>query len=499
MLGTARSVVLRTITHGTICLERRAHGLRAWQTATIMAAAFLVASIAGAGDGTSFSVSTSATVTGSAVSGVLTVSQAESEPITFSAMTVSLEVRFDDGVPIPALPAGSDDGWYRVAQVALAAPVVLPAGGSQAFPFVIDPCTATVPNYRGAKDMRAFGSVTGGRVRDAYSYGFPLPSPCPVCGNAVVEAGEQCDAGANGGSCCTAACQFRPSGTTCNDGNACTQVDACEAGACVGGDSVVCTTTDPCRVAGVCAPTTGVCSQPARPNGSACNDGNACTRTDTCQSGTCRGASPVVCSASNPCLDATCDPTTGACANAPKPDGTACADSSACTTGDQCVGGACTPGVPLACNDFMSCTADSCNDATGCSFSPATTCEACDVTQCTDCSTSCETAQVDCETGCWAGFSGCLAGCTSTYCAPFCQVDLGQCLASCPTVTACQSACESGNGCGAGCSGGVTSLGAPPPVPSFSRLGIVALAAFLALVGSSTRIGPRRRGAPRDR
>lgn len=455
----------------------------------------LFASVASAGDGSSFSVSTTASVSGSTVSGVLTLTNAESAPITFSALSASIEVRFDEGVAIPPLPAGSSAGWYRIAQVSVSAPVVVAAGASQGFPFVIDPCSATLPNYRSAKDMRAFGSATAARVRDAYSDTFPLPTPCPVCGNTVLEAGEQCDAGASGSSCCTATCQFRPSGTTCNDGNACTQVDACQAGVCLGSSPVVCTATDACRVAGVCNPTTGVCSQPAKPNGAACNDQNACTGTDTCQAGVCRGSSPVVCPASGPCMSASCEPSTGACVEAAKPDGTTCSDASACTNGDQCVGGACASGAPLVCNDAMSCTTDTCNVATGCSFSPAATCEACDAMQCTDCSARCETANSDCQAGCWAGFSSCLAGCTSTYCAPFCQVDLGQCLGSCPTTAACQSACETGNGCGSGCSGVSASQGASPQVPSFSHWGLAALAAFMALVGTSAAFGGSRRGA----
>jgi len=37
-----------------------------------------------------------------------------------------------------------------------------------------------------------------------------------------------------------------------------------------------------------------------------------------------------------------------------------------------------------------------------------------------------------CADNCWASFFACLDGCTSTYCAPFCQVDLGRCLDACP-------------------------------------------------------------------
>ena len=55
-----------------------------------------------------------------------------------------------------------------------------------------------------------------------------------------------------------------PNGTACNDGNACTQTDTCQAGVCAGANPVVCTASDQCHVAGTCNPTTGVCSNPER-------------------------------------------------------------------------------------------------------------------------------------------------------------------------------------------------------------------------------------------
>jgi cysteine-rich repeat protein len=56
--------------------------------------------------------------------------------------------------------------------------------------------------------------------------------PVAVCGNGVVEPGEQCDDGdATGqpGDCCTASCQFQPAGVACADeGDLCT-LDLCNA------------------------------------------------------------------------------------------------------------------------------------------------------------------------------------------------------------------------------------------------------------------------------
>jgi len=139
----------------------------------------------------------------------------------------------------------------------------------------------------------------------------------------------------------------KPDGSTCNDGNVCTQTDTCQAGTCVGANPVTCAASDQCHVVGACNPATGICSNPAKPDGSTCNDGNACTQTDTCQAGACVGANPVICTASDQChVAGACNPATGICSNPAKPDGSACNDNSACTTNDTCQGGLCVGGPP---------------------------------------------------------------------------------------------------------------------------------------------------------
>jgi len=72
----------------------------------------------------------------------------------------------------------------------------------------------------------------------------------PVCGDAVVEAGEQCDDGnVAGGDCCSATCQFEPGGSPCQDGQVCTQGDACDGvGGCVPGPACLAGLT--CNVCG---------------------------------------------------------------------------------------------------------------------------------------------------------------------------------------------------------------------------------------------------------
>src|SRR5262249_20269969 len=118
-----------------------------------------------------------------------------------------------------------------------------------------------------------------------------------------------------------------------NCGNACT-ADTCVNGFCQFANAVVCTASDQCHDAGTCNAATGLCSNPAKVNGTSCNDGNACTQGDSCEAGACVG-SALECMASDQCHSAgTCDPQTGTCSNPAKTNGTSCNDGNACTHGD---------------------------------------------------------------------------------------------------------------------------------------------------------------------
>ncbi|MBI5495034.1 MAG: hypothetical protein HY904_08390, partial [Deltaproteobacteria bacterium] len=128
----------------------------------------------------------------------------------------------------------------------------------------------------------------------------------------------------------------------CDDGDACNGVESCDsAGVCAAGVPPAVDDGNPCTVDG-CDPASGV-THVASAAGTACGDGNACNGDEACDgAGTCAAALPVVCAALDQCHDVgTCDPATGACSNPAKPDGTACSDGDACTQTDACVGGAC--------------------------------------------------------------------------------------------------------------------------------------------------------------
>ena len=102
-------------------------------------------------------------------------------------------------------------------------------------------------------------------------------------------------------------------------------------------------------------------------DGTPCDDLNACTGSSTCQAGSCRGADPVVCSTAGPCHAAPiCDPSTGACLDAPAfADGTACDDPGTCIRGGTCTSGVCTTDT-RPCNDANPCTTDRCDGGFAC-------------------------------------------------------------------------------------------------------------------------------------
>jgi hypothetical protein len=177
----------------------------------------------------------------------------------------------------------------------------------------------------------------------------PLPDQCQLPGTCVPATGL---------------CAYppRPDNTPCGDLNACTQTDVCVGGVCTGRDTVTCPASDQCHQPGTCDPASGLCSDPVQPDGTGCIDGSACTRVDTCQTGTCVGTDPVVCTALDGChLPGECVPAIGICTDPVRPDGATCDDRDGCTVADRCTGGAC-GGVPRSCDDGASCSDERCVD-----------------------------------------------------------------------------------------------------------------------------------------
>ena len=252
-------------------------------------------------------------------------------------------------------------------------------------------------------------------------------NPCTIkdhCDGAGACGGEEigCD---DGNPCTVDACDpatgvcgtsVAPDGTVCEDGNPCTNPDACEAGLCVGQGSlcqctadadcvafedgdlcngplkcldflcvvdpitvVACNPTgDTACVNNQCDPATGQCVPQQAPSGTACDDQNPCTDSDSCTNGLCVGT-PLGCDDGNPCTFDACSVET-CCTNLPNT--LPCDDGDACTANDQCANAVC-GGAATLCDDGNPCTDDACDPSAGCVHTPNTaSCE--DGNPCTD-------------------------------------------------------------------------------------------------------------------
>jgi hypothetical protein len=204
----------------------------------------------------------------------------------------------------------------------------------------------------------------------------------PIGGNDVVPVDCTTDGCASSGSPCydyvcntsTGVCDTKYyDGTACDDGNKCTTGETCSSGACKGGTTKACTASDQCHDVGTCDASTGICSNPNKQDNTPCNDSNVCTKTDVCQSGVCKGTNPVTCTASDQCHDVgTCDPTSGTCTNPVKQDSSPCSDQNACTRTDTCQGGVCKGGNPVTCTASDQChDVGTCDTTTGACSNPA--------------------------------------------------------------------------------------------------------------------------------
>ena len=149
---------------------------------------------------------------------------------------------------------------------------------------------------------------------------------------------------------------------------------------CRAEDGLVCDISGQCTKS-VCAVGQG-CIDIADHQGEACTDDDACTTDDFCKNGVCAGTPPD-CDDGNPCTADLCDAGAGECYHLSVP--TQCDDGNACTAPDQCVGGTCTAGPAVLCDDLNPCTNDLCAPADGCQYAPVPGCCLYDL-QCSDAS-----------------------------------------------------------------------------------------------------------------
>jgi hypothetical protein len=114
-----------------------------------------------------------------------------------------------------------------------------------------------------------------------------------------------------------------------------------------------------------------------------CSDGNVCTGTEHCVGGTCTPGQGLNCNDNNPCTIDSCDSLVG-CQHGPVVDGAGCSDGNFCNGAETCKSGVCTAGQQIAngasCDDGSKCTtADACQNGT-CVGGPARP----DGSQCSD-------------------------------------------------------------------------------------------------------------------
>lgn len=223
------------------------------------------------------------------------------------------------------------------------------------------------------------GSAVMARCKGVRQCGPGGLSACSAKPSEEVCDGEDndCDGEVDNGSCddglgCTqdvcdgkGSCSHLPlSGLGCDaDGSMCTEGDACVSGVCEAGSPKLCDDGNPCTLDG-CDPAKGCTQTPD--NGKPCDDGIACTTSDTCQSGVCKGGPALTCPSKGPCESATCDGIAGKCVSQYSPAGSPCDDGSSCTVDDKCNNSGDCVGGPKPCSDGNPCTADACDPNKGC-------------------------------------------------------------------------------------------------------------------------------------
>jgi hypothetical protein len=320
----------------------------------------------------------------------------------------------------------------------------------------------------GGASCRLFGFARGDLRCLPDCTGFDTSGCVPgVCGDGILDPGEQCDAGAANANTPNAPC--RPTcvpprcgdgilddlrGEECDDGNAIRTdrcVDGCRLATC--GDGFVCSvpgcTTGPSGGVeqcdgGVCCLST--CGTRSCPDGRVCNDGgtNGCCHPDaTCDdgdpctadqcntflgcthptiAGCCR--SEGECDDLNVCTADTCDVDAHRCVFTPIA-GT-CDDGSVCTQNDACSEGSCT-GTAIDCTSPSVClVAAGCDPVAGCRFDR--------VAGCCEANTECNDGNACTEESCDLSRNRCVS--TPVDCAspdPRCLLPAG-----CDTVLGCR-------------------------------------------------------------
>jgi cysteine-rich repeat protein len=179
----------------------------------------------------------------------------------------------------------------------------------------------------------------------ALPFAFLAPaSAAAICGDTVVDVGEDCDDGnVSDGDCCSASCVYEPSGTPCGNpvATSCSDPDTCD--------------------------DLGDCDEKNLLPGTSCEDDFLCTTGDTCSpGGVCHAGPFPSCDDGIPCTANECEPETGECTFAVRPaDGCKGAGQSSLSLSTRGAGNAkwkWSRGEATSCEDFGSPDADTSYD-----------------------------------------------------------------------------------------------------------------------------------------
>ena len=207
----------------------------------------------------------------------------------FISNATDLTSTVKDSNPLPLAPAHWNSlSWTGTTPASTTLRFQAAASDNPAGPFSFIGPDGTAATFFTTSPATLTGGFFNGRyLRWKATLGTTLAGATPTLSDVTV--------------CSDTTCATAANGTACSDGSLCTLADSCQGGACVG-SPVVCTALDQCHDAGVCNPLSGLCSNPAAPDGRTCNDLNACTTPDTCSGGACTGT-PVSCASIQPTID----------------------------------------------------------------------------------------------------------------------------------------------------------------------------------------------------
>jgi len=274
------------------------------------------------------------------------------------------------------------------------------------------------------------------------------PAVSAVCGNGIVESGEQCD----GGSCCTSTCTFQSSSTVCRS-----SAGACDIAEHCTGSSSLCPADSFQSTSTVCRAQSGPCD-----NAASCTGSSA-----SCPANSFQSASTVCGTQTGPCdIAATCSGSSASCpANSFQSSSTVCGTQTGpCDIAATCSGSS----ASCPANSFQSSSTvcgtqtGPCDIAATCSGSSAscpansfdsssTVCRpavnSCDFAEfCTGTSSSCPPDVVSETTPCFCGRQNLSDGEVGFYCDA--TGGFYECLGGALSVLSVDMNCALGTACG---------------------------------------------------